>query len=450
MAKTTKKQIAKKIGIPALVLGLLLLISTVSAQDLGVILNSQQVDSPEATQEIENLNKEIDERKDKLREVEQKKQELQEQLTILQRGSYSIQNQISAIDNQITDTEYDIQKKTIEIEQRKLEIERLAELIDLKQNEIEQSKERLSSLIRIIDEQDRQSPLYVLFSRDSFSSYLEDIQSAAELQIQVQLEVSELKGAKENLDSQRAEQEEVIQSLQEAKDSLERNEETLSQQRDYQEQLYAQSKEQEEPYEILIKEAEKESGYVNSIINSLEDETRRKILDLNGGLISNKNVPLSWPITAGAKLGLSAASCAAHITCSAVFGYDNFYFEGLYHRGVDVPIQQGTPIYAAADGIIYPISYGGTCRSVSCTSILPIRVTDDEGAPTDMFTVYLHLSSIAVRYDSQDVQFVKKGDRLGYSGGLPGQMGAGFSTGAHLHFGVKMGNTYVNPLNYLP
>ena len=56
-----------------------------------------------------------------------------------------------------------------------------------------------------------------------------------------------------------------------------------------------------------------------------------------------------------------------------------------------------------------------------------------------VYTVYMHMSSIAVSAG----QSVGMGDTIGYVGST------GYSTGPHLHFGVRVGGSYVNPLNYV-
>jgi len=419
-------------------------------------LRRAQIDQAQTSPEIDNLNHEIDVQKTKIQEIENKRKDLEDQLNIVQRQTYSIQTQISTLDKQIQDTQFSIQQKVIELDQHRLEIERLGKLIDEKQKSIDETKTRLSALIRIIDQRDRESKLYTFLARDSFSSFLDDIQSAADLQVKVQNDVKELKKAKEDLDTQKADQEAKAKELEDAKAALERNQETLAQQKDYQQQLFQQSKEREVPYQELVNQIKQEEDSANAQVSSLENAVRDKLLQLNKGLISDKNVPLAWPVI---KAGLNASSCRALETCSALYADPNYYSVfGRQHHAIDIPMPQNSPVYAPADGYIVGLvpGYVGDWG----LSVLSILHTDDKGLVTDMKTRYLHMSSFAVKYDPDNPQFVHKGDLLGYSGGKCGTSGAGndcdfrsgpyYSTGPHLHFEVWIGSSVVNPLNYLP
>ena len=56
-----------------------------------------------------------------------------------------------------------------------------------------------------------------------------------------------------------------------------------------------------------------------------------------------------------------------------------------------------------------------------------------------VFTVYMHASSLCV----------SKGDTV-KQGQVIAKVGStGIATGAHLHFGVSVNGTYVNPRNYI-
>lgn len=93
------------------------------------------------------------------------------------------------------------------------------------------------------------------------------------------------------------------------------------------------------------------------------------------------------------------------------------------HNGIDYAVPTGTPIVAAADGVVAKISYeaGGYGNY--------IQLNHDGGQ-----TYYAHLQQTAVSIGQQ----VRAGDVIAYSDNT------GFSTGPHLHFALKI-PTQVNP-----
>lgn len=94
------------------------------------------------------------------------------------------------------------------------------------------------------------------------------------------------------------------------------------------------------------------------------------------------------------------------------------------HGGADYPAPQGTPVVAAADGVVAMVGdhfFGG--RSVFL----------DHG--DGLITMYLHLSRIFVEEGRQ----VRRGERVGVVGAT------GRATGPHLHFGVRWHGARVDP-----
>lgn len=107
---------------------------------------------------------------------------------------------------------------------------------------------------------------------------------------------------------------------------------------------------------------------------------------------------------------------------------DPFSGEGAMHTGVDISASMGTPVHAAADGIVaFSEFFSGYGRMV---------IIDHGGGMT---TRYAHLS----KFEVVTGQEIRRGDILGYSGA------SGRVTSPHLHFEVRLGGSPVNPYPYL-
>ncbi|MEW5821140.1 MAG: M23 family metallopeptidase [Cyanobacteriota bacterium] len=98
-----------------------------------------------------------------------------------------------------------------------------------------------------------------------------------------------------------------------------------------------------------------------------------------------------------------------------------------YHQGIDIPIKNGTPIFAYKSGIIKKIN-----NNLSLNAGKYILVEHNNGSES----YYMHLSEILVKSN----QLVSQGEVIGLSGS------SGRTTGPHLHFEIRKNNIAVNPL----
>jgi len=99
-----------------------------------------------------------------------------------------------------------------------------------------------------------------------------------------------------------------------------------------------------------------------------------------------------------------------------------------YHNGVDFRAPIGTPVFATNSGVVKlaaNLFYSGNV------------VIIDHG--NFIFTIYAHLSKIEVRTGQQ----IEKGQQLGLTGAT------GRVSGPHLHWGVKVNGTAVNPIQFI-
>lgn len=157
----------------------------------------------------------------------------------------------------------------------------------------------------------------------------------------------------------------------------------------------------------------------------LEQLAREKENAAGGNnLTGNKNGIFSWP---------------ANGRVSSHYGWRTHPIFGTkkLHAGTDIAVPTGTPLKAAASGVVSLASpLGGYGNAIMITHVINGQTYT---------TVYGHLSSMSV----SPGQAVSEGQVIGATGNT------GNSTGPHLHFEVHLGtwgnakNNSVNPMNYL-
>ena len=120
--------------------------------------------------------------------------------------------------------------------------------------------------------------------------------------------------------------------------------------------------------------------------------------------------------------------CSGPIT--SPFGYRTHPIFGttIFHAGIDIGVDYGTPIHAADNGVVV---YSGWISGYGNAVII------DHGG--GISTLYGHNQSLAV----SEGQSVSKGSVIAYAGST------GNSTGPHCHFEVDVNGSPVNPMGYL-
>jgi murein DD-endopeptidase MepM/ murein hydrolase activator NlpD len=119
---------------------------------------------------------------------------------------------------------------------------------------------------------------------------------------------------------------------------------------------------------------------------------------------------------------------AAYLASS--FGWRIDPFNGMLamHEGLDFPVDVGTPIFAAAGGVVI---YSGTHPQYG--NLIEI----DHG--NDFTTRYAHCSRLLVK----EGEVVQRGAKIAESGAT------GRATGPHLHFEVRYRGVSQNPIRFL-
>lgn len=102
---------------------------------------------------------------------------------------------------------------------------------------------------------------------------------------------------------------------------------------------------------------------------------------------------------------------------------------GRFHKGVDMAVMVGTPVYASKEGRVEKSRYFGGYGNVI---VLEHR--------NNFSTKYAHNSVLLVK----EGDFVEKGQLIALAGS------SGRSTGAHLHFEIRCNSIPLDPMDFLP
>lgn len=137
-----------------------------------------------------------------------------------------------------------------------------------------------------------------------------------------------------------------------------------------------------------------------------EEEEKNTIATINGIKIATK--PVNGTITS--RYGVSSRIRRSN------------------HTGLDIATATGTPINVVADGTVTNASYQGAYGNL-------VKIDHGNGVET----WYAHTSKMYVT----EGQKVSAGELIAAVGST------GNSTGAHLHFEIRINGQHVNPQNYL-
>lgn len=172
-------------------------------------------------------------------------------------------------------------------------------------------------------------------------------------------------------------------------------------------------------YEKSIKAQEDQIKSLEAEIKRKEEEAR-KAAEAAGkkyNTVSLGNINFIWP-------------CPASGRITSGFGGRSSPMEGASsnHQGIDIGAGSGSSIVAAASGTVVISTYSYSAGNY-------VMLSHGGG----VYTVYMHCSQLLVSEGQQ----VSQGQTIAKVGST------GYSTGAHLHFGIRAGGQYVNPTKYV-
>lgn len=132
-------------------------------------------------------------------------------------------------------------------------------------------------------------------------------------------------------------------------------------------------------------------------------------------------------VSASERASYSSAGLICPLS-SGKYKISSYYGDGRNHKGIDLCADRGTPIFAAAGGVVTYAGYDG-----------------DFGYNV----IVKHSNGISTRYAHANALCVKKGQVVAQGDMLATVGSTGWSTGNHLHFEVIINGVRVNPAPYI-
>jgi len=404
--------------------------------------------------------------KDEKKQIESKKDGLNSSIknksnaiTVNEEKQQQILDQIQSLNAEIDKTNSNIKNVMAEIHSTNEEIKTLEGSITELLRKIEERDLLLEDRARAIQASGTVTYLDVLLSSNSFVDFIDRFSAVNSLMEADRQIIHDQKEDKQKLEEQKQVLESKRKKLEDKKAELDRLKASLDGQKTQKNKLVDQLEKEQEKLKSEKVLLEKE--YSEAL--EISDELQQKIIDEQKRLAEIARQQEEKRKAAAAAAAKSKASNSGNsgnsgggsstvqapqsngtwITptngrLTSPYGWRNFGGGSEFHYGVDLANNTGTPVWAAADGVV---SYAAPLSTYGNAVIITHSI--DGQIYT---TVYAHLNSFNVSVGTE----VTKGQQIATMGST------GRVTGPHLHFEVHNGPWQgqavgsVNPLKYIP
>jgi len=386
----------KTIILLILVLSFIGFIKPVMAQDASASL-------------IQDLKSQIDSKQQEIQKLEEQAAAYKKELENAQSQTSTLKNQIATIDSRIKKIQNDISITTAKIDSTSLKIEELSLNIMEKQNDIDKKKDSIASMIQVLYEYDQTSLMEMVLTKSTFSELLDQVHYLETIQGDVYKDMLAYQELKRGLEDNKAETEAQRNDLYSLRNQLSGQKQIVNDEKQEKNYLLTTTKGQEKQYQSLLNQTLRQQQEIEQQIYDLEDKIKRAYNP--SALPEARPGVLSWPLDGILTQGYGYTP------------YSKKMYAAGFHNGIDISSSYGEPIRAAADGVILAI---GNCGKYAYGKWIMIK--HDNG----LSTLYGHMSNYGAYKTGERVN---RGDIIGYEGST------GYSTGAHVHFGVYASET---------
>ncbi len=400
-------------------------LAAAAALTLGTVFSSYAT-----SKAIEDAKKKVSSMEEEKKKVESTLKELEGKKSDTAAYVKELDRNLSALAGELTKLEGDISQKEEQIEEAKVELE-TAKITENRQ--YEDMKLRIQYMYEngqtgLLESMMQSESIAELLNRAEYASQITSydrkmLEEYRKTRQEVALKEEALKTEHQELlilqDSTKAKQSSVKTLMASKEAELASYETKIASAQGEIDQYNADIKAQEEHMARVEAEIRRKEEEARKAEEARRAEEAKKNQSSAGGdsTVKKGNTNFIWP-------------CPASGRISSAFGDRSSPTEGAStnHKGIDIPAPSGSSIVAAADGKVVISTY-----SYSAGNYIMI---DHGGGLT---TVYMHCSQLLVK----EGETVKQGQTIAKVGST------GYSTGPHLHFGVRSGGSYVNPSGYV-
>ncbi len=377
---------------------------------------------------------EIDQAKDAKSNLEKKKQETELRISELEKEKDDILKYIEKLDKELTKLNDEIDSLNADIKETGVSLKKAKTELEAAKAVEEEQYGVMKKRIQYMYENGETNYIEIIMKSDNLSDVLNQVeymskitefdnnlldkykklkQDVADKEKKLEDKVAELKALKEELTY---EQDTVKKLASDKNKELVKYEASIDEARS----LSAKYSSKLEEQEILIE------GLLEAERKRVEEEERRRQEEAAKNNYSSNNYSQNNEVKVDGFLW----PCPSSSRITSSFGAREQPTEGAStsHKGIDIGAPTGSEIVAAAAGSVVTAAY-----SVSAGNY--IMIYHGNG----IYTVYMHSSKLLVGAGDE----VSQGQTIALVGST------GVSTGSHLHFGVSVNGTYVNPLNYV-
>ena len=366
----------------------------------------------EAQDRKTELEEELEKTEDTLKNLETLKgntaayvRELDESLSAVSDELETLNGSIAEKEGQIETTKGELEQaketEKKQYESMKLRIKYMYERGDTSYVELFMESESLSELLNKAEYISKISE----YDRQMLDQYAATKDEIAADEARLETEHAELLDLKEQTEIKQASVEQLLSAKQ-------------AEVRSYESQI-AEAENQLSEYEKDLEAQEAAIRQIEEEIKRQEEEARRKAEAAGQSYVTKDigDIHFIWP-------------CPASSRITSGFGGRSSPTEGASsnHQGIDIGAPTGSDILAAAEGDVVVSTYSSSAGNY-------VMINHGGG----VYTVYMHASKLLVSVG----EHVSQGQVIAKVGST------GYSTGPHLHFGVRLNGTYVDPRSYV-